>query len=180
MGRASLLFAILFVVAGCQTPMYSGSQCVVTPGYAADVNSFVWKSDPAVDLVDETGYVSPIAVAGLRNAVQQELQSKGFRRVDAGDDAMEVALTLRTRRELARFESGDPLCETNDCWERIDLGSQVRMDVRTVGFLAADIFHEGQPIWRGWVETYLYPKDRDRAEEVIAKAVPKLFETFPP
>ncbi|MEQ8692906.1 MAG: hypothetical protein RIC89_18990 [Pseudomonadales bacterium] len=46
--------------------------------------------------------------------------------------------------------------------------------------MAADVFYQGEPIWRGWVETTLYAKDRDQAEEVISNAIPKLFETFPP
>ena len=32
------------------------------------------------------------------------------------------------------------------------MGSATRLDVRTVGFLAADVFYLGEPIWRGWVE----------------------------
>ena len=173
---------MVLLAAGCQAPMQSGSQCVVTPGYVAGIEYFQWKSDPAVDLIDQTGYVGPIAVQALEEAVTSELVGKGFREAaaTADENTMQVALTLRTRRELSSYEGGERLCETNDCWERIDMGSQVRMEVRTVGFLAADVYHQGEPIWRGWVETYLYPKDRDQADAIIAKAVPRLFETFPP
>ena len=93
---------------------------------------------------------------------------------------VEVSMVLRTRRELASYSSTASPCDTTDCWERVNTGANVRMDIRTVGFLAAEVYVDGQAIWRGWVETTLYPKDRDAAGEVITRAIPKLFESFPP
>ena len=71
-------------------------------------------------------------------------------------------------------------CVDTDCWERVDPGSTTRMDMRTIGFLAADVFYAGEPIWRGWVERNLFPKDRDQSEAVIRESIPALFESFPP
>ena len=131
--------------------------------------------------MDDTGYISPLVVSALQKAVEDELASKGFREIQSeGDSDIELSLVLRTRRELVSYEQGPNPCRDNDCWEVIDPGSNVRMDLRTTGFLAADIYVQNQPVWRGWVETTLYPKDRDAAGEVIARAIPKLFESFPP
>ena len=175
------------VLFACQTPMQVGSQCVLGPGAMDNAGSFTWRNNAPVDLVDETGYISPMVLKSLEEAVSGELTRKGFSYSNSDASAfnqplsdLEVALTLRTRRELASISSEQSPCQDVDCWERIDYGSQTRMDIRTVGFLAADIYYRGEPVWRGWVETALYPKDRDQAAAVISRAVPKLFESFPP
>lgn len=186
--RTVVLAAVIGVfLAGCQTPMQTGSQCVVEPGHLAGQSTFTWREGAPVDVIDNTGYVSPIVQSALAQAVVGELEGKGFSYVERTEQArddewsdVEVALTLRTRRELVSFETGGSPCEDSDCWERIDPGSATRLDVRTIGFLAADVYFMGEPIWRGWVETTLFPKDRDRSNEVIARAVPTLFESFPP
>ena len=182
---APLLLILLLVLTGCQTPMVAGSQCLLEPGSLRGASTFAWHFDEPLDVVDDTGYVSPVAVVGIEKAVVAELESKGFRLVSgdmpgAQSPDIEVSLVLRTRRELVSFNSQESPCASNDCWERINTGSNVRMDIRTIGFLAGDIYVDGQPVWRGWVETQLYPKDRDGADEVVARAIPKLFESFPP
>ena len=106
-------------------------------------------------------------------------RAEGGADVEAYAD-IEIALTLRTRRELVSMTINESPCTDNNCWERVNPGANTRMDMRTIGFLAADVYYAGEPIWRGWVERNLYPKDRDAAEEVISEAVPALFESFPP
>ena len=177
--RTLSLVGLLFVLTACQTPMQSGSQCLLEPGSLAAATTYTWHFDKPIDVVDDTGYVAPLVVSQMQRAVEAELAGKGFSLVDSGGD-VELSMVLRTRRELASYSSSPSPCESNDCWERVSTGTNVRMDIRTVGFLAADIYVEGQAIWRGWVETNLYPKDRDAAGEVISRAIPKLFESFPP
>ena len=169
----------------CQTPMQSGSQCVLEEGALASMNTYVWRNDPPIKLSDPTGYVSPIVLEQLQRAVEGELQKKGFEigLDDASADSdvgLELDVLLRTRRELVSIMNPNAVCQTIDCRDNIDAHAEARMDMRTVGFLAADVYLDGKPIWRGWVETNLHPKDRDRAGEVIARAIPKLLETFPP
>ena len=188
MRRLFLTLAVLGLGA-CQAPMQTGSQCVVAPGFLAGQSTFTWRAASPLDVDDRTGYVSPLMEKGLAQAVVAELGGKGFSFVERveGDPGMteqvadiEVALTLRTRRELVSMTVNESPCVDTDCWERVDPGANTRMDMRTVGFLAADVYFAGEPIWRGWVERDLYPKDRDAAEEVINEAVPALFESFPP
>lgn len=176
-----IFYALAFVVlSACQTPMQTGNQCVVEPGFLSGETTFAWHSPEAIDVDDATGYVSPLMQKGLAQAVAAEMGRKGFDLVEPGQAGVEVALTLRTRRELVSMTINESPCVDSDCWERVDQGSSTRMDMRTIGFLAADVFYNGEPIWRGWVERNLYPKDRSEAQAVISEAVPALLESFPP
>ena len=182
--RFYIVLLAAFILSGCQTAMQTGSQCVVEPGFLAGQSTFTWRSAKALDVEDRTGYISPIMERGLAQTVIRELTGKGFAFVERDESAqaadIEVALTLRTRRELVSLIINDSPCLQSDCWERVDPGSSTRMDMRTIGFLSADVFYAGEPIWRGWVERNLYPKDRTDAPAVISEAVPALFESFPP
>ena len=181
-----LVFGICaLALAGCAgTPMNKGSHCVVEPGSMAGLHTVSWQTAPPVDLDDRTGYVSPVIVKGLENAVIAELGKKGFTfltTVPEGEKAdLRVAMTFRTRREVVSMSSTTSPCESTDCWERVDLGSAERMEIRTIGFLAADVYYQDEPVWRGWVERTLYPDDRDHADKVLGTAIPALFESFPP
>ncbi|MFK7912432.1 MAG: DUF4136 domain-containing protein [Pseudomonadales bacterium] len=145
--------------------------------------TYSWHTDTAVALADETGYISPTILVQLEQALQQELLNQGLQYVDAtatGDKAdVTIAIALRTRRELHSIDTASSSCKHEGCWERIDMGANTRMDLRTSGFLSADAYYQNKPIWRGWVERWLYTGDRDQALEVIGKALPALFETFP-
>ena len=187
--RPMLTTMAFFALCACQTPMQTGNQCVVEAGFLSAESTFAWRSQEAIDVDDATGYVSPLMQRGLARAVVAELAGKGFDLVESTPGGasetgalagVEVALTLRTRRELVSMAINESPCVDTDCWERVDMGSSTRMDMRTIGFLAADVFYNGEPIWRGWVERNLYPKDRDEAQAVISEAVPTLFESFPP
>lgn len=181
MSRWLTLLGAIFVW-GCQAPMYTGSQCVLEPGSLASMNSYAWKNDEPIDVDDRTGYVSPLVVGQLKSAIEKELSAKGFNRstMDLAEPELELVVTLRTRRELVSYETGGRVCADTACWERADTSSGMRVETRTVGFLASDIYLDGVPVWRGWVETSLYRDDRDDPVEVMSRAIPKLFETFPP
>lgn len=187
--RIILVLLACVSLAACQAPMQTGSQCVVAPGFLSEASTFTWRSEQALDLDDHTGYVSPLVTKGLAQAVVAELKNKGFAFVERVESEtpeveqnadIEVALTLRTRRELVSMTVNESPCVDTDCWERVDPGATTRMDMRTIGFLAADVYYGGEPIWRGWVERSLFPKDRNQSEAVIRESVPALFESFPP
>lgn len=179
------LLMLVVVLSGCAAaPLNKGSHCSVEPGSMASLKTFTWYAEPPVDLDDHTGYVSPVIVRGLEKAAIGELQKKGFQFL-AGKPGevsadLQVALTFRTRREVVSMTTTSSPCDTTDCWERVDMGTAERMEIRTIGFLAADVYYLGEPVWRGWVERTLYPEDRDHAEKVLGTAIPALFETFPP
>ena len=175
-----LLGSILLI--GCQTPMYTGSQCVLEPGSLAAMQSYSWKDGQTINVDDQTGFVSPLVAGQLKAAIDGELTAKGFRVVDSEESPpdLELAVSLRARRELVSYQTGGQVCADSACWERANTNASMRTETRTVGFIAADMYLEGEPVWRGWVETSLYRDDRDDPGEVMGRAIPKLFETFPP
>ena len=130
--RRVLTLLGLLVLSACQTPMQTGSTCVVAPGFLDEQTTFTWRSDKAIDVDDRTGYVSPIMQKGLTQMVVKEMATKGFEFVEReeGDGSaepqwadIEVALTLRTRRELVSMTVNDSPCVDTDCWERVNPGT---------------------------------------------------------
>lgn len=175
----------LVILTGCATTLNRGSHCSVEPGYLGDTSAYSWYADTAIELNDQTGFVSPLIVTQLQSAIEDELRGKGLVYVDPGavetePPEVQVKIGLRTRRELVSLTVNDMPCAHVDCWERLAVADPTRFDTQTIGFLSADVYHLGKPIWRGWVERPLYQSDRDEADEVIQAAVPALFESFPP
>ena len=177
---SATLAAGTVLLGGCAS-LDHGAHCIAEPGVLDEERQFVWAADGAVDLIDESGAVSPAIVELLKERVTLELASKGFERVD--DPAQLVNVTvriyLRTRRELiSTGPQGGSVgpCAFPDCWH--DNGRN--FSIQTRGFLAADVYYLGRPIWRGWVERGLHPSQRDQARAVIEEAVPLLFAQFPP
>lgn len=168
---------------GCATPLQTGSHCTVDDSFLNAQTTYSWHEGQAVTLVDETGYISPTIMAQLELGLRRELRNKGLEYIDTGSSNkmsdLTIAVSLRTRRELYSVDTTGPTCTNEGCWERIDMGSNTRMDLRTSGFLSADAYYKDEPIWRGWAERWLYPSDRDKALQVIGEALPALFETFP-
>ena len=178
--RGWMVLLVLLVLGGCQTRIDRGVQCMVEPGALSEAQTFSWLEGEPVKLRDPTGYVSPLAVERLKGAVQAELEGKGLRLFDPSTDLISdlaVSLTLRTRRELVGTQSSAVDC-TQDC-EGAG-GVATRMDIRTIGFLAADVYQADLPVWHAWVETTLYPENRDQVGQVIARVVPALLADFPP
>lgn len=172
-------FIALLLIGGCATTMNSGSQCVVDPTYFQSMSTFAWRAEQPWTVKDDTGFVSPIIEQQLRERFVLEMASKGFRLIeDPSDETLRVAVSLVTRRELQSFDVEATNCP--DCWEPVAPSSNVRMTLRSVGFLAFDAYSNGAPVWRSWVERTLYPDDRDKAAEVLEQAVPKLLAEFPP
>lgn len=171
--------ALTLFLSGCATPMDSGSQCPVEPGYFSTMSTFAWRPTESWSIKDETGYISPLIEQQLRQRFIQEMETKGFQLIaDPTEETLLVAVSLTTRRELQSFDVDSNNCI--DCWEPVAPSSNVRMTLRTVGFLAFDAYSQGQPVWRSWVERVLYSGDRDKAQNVLEEAVPRLLAEFPP
>ena len=177
-GALLVIFAVL-LTAACATPMQSGSACAVDPEYFDTRKTFAWvDTERSLTVRDDTGFISPLVEEQLRNAVINELQSKGFRYVeDTATSDLQLALTLHARREIEVYETENLDCP--NCWEVIN-PEGTRFNLRTVGFLAMDIYTDGAPVWRSWVERTLHPSERDKSEQLLADAVPRLLEDFPP
>ena len=176
---------VLLCLLGCAARVERGSHCTVDPGFLAGEQQFAWSSLGPVDLIDESGYISPAIVEQLKDRVVLEMQNKGFELVTRDQSSnpamLELQLYLRARRELHSTgpQGSTGPCTYPNCWQAPN-NANVQFTTHTVGFLAADLYYEGKPIWRGWVERMLYPSERDNAMNVLNEAVPLLFENFPP
>lgn len=173
----------LLQLLGCATPLQHGSHCLVESEYLSDQSSFSWVESGAIELIDESGAISPAIVEQLKRAVIDEMRLKGYefvpRQGDSPPAEVTVGLYFLVRRE-ATASSLDTIqpCTYPNCW-RAPHDERVRLDIRTIGFLAADLYFQGKPIWRGWVERILNPSERDAASQVIGEAVPLLLDDFP-
>lgn len=185
----ALLCVILshVLLSGCATNIEAGSHGDRDAAFFDDEKQLVWQPDEAIDLIDESGYISPTILAYLKERVVQELNEKGFDVVEptqlADDNAMAttermtIQLYLRTRREMVASQPAGQIeapCFQPGCW-RATCDIRQLTQIQTTGFLAADIYHRGKAIWRGWVERLLYPDERDQANTIIDTAVPLLF-----
>jgi hypothetical protein len=181
--RRLILLGLTIILSGCAATMNTGSHCVVESDYLAGTIEYTWYNTPTTDLRDQTGYISPAIVTMLERRVEVELAGKGFERVvtpsSTTTTGMQVAITLRARRELVAH-TAQTICSQPDCRNMGNYSTATEADMRTIGFLAADVYYNGKPIWRGWVERNLYPSERDNAQSVVEEAVPVLFESFPP
>ena len=176
---------LLVWLAGCATPMQTGSQCVAPEGSLDNETTFTWRSTPAISVDDATGYISPLVVEGLEREVIRELQTKGLMFVERREDDqladLELSLTLKTRREVICRTVDEVPCLGPECQNTcFELSPNAHVEYQTVGFIAADIYFLGEPTWRGWVERPLYPSERDNPSGVMESVIPALFETFPP
>lgn len=177
--RVLFVLTVSWLLSGCAAQMAGGSECGVEPGYFGDLRRFAWANTPSITVYDDTGYISPLTIAGLKSSIVEHLSAKGFELTDdAGSADFVLDVSLSTRREL-KSVTYPPISDV-DRWETIEMTDGARFDLRTVGFMSVDAFVDGVPVWRGWVERDLYPKDRDRSNLVIGAAVPKVFEAFPP
>ena len=127
--RRLVVIVAALTLSACQTPMQTGSQCVVGPGFLSGQSTFTWRAASPLDVDDRTGYVSPLMQKGLTQAVLNELAGKGFSFVERveGDPAtteqiadIEVALTLRTRRESGwiQVRTRAWICARSVSWPR--------------------------------------------------------------
>ena len=173
-----LLLPLLLALTGCAAQVDQGSQCIVESGYLDSRLTYRWRNDPPIQVYDEFNYVGPVLQELLRDRVVAHLASLGYAYSDSAEATFELGLDLSTRRELQSLSRDlDVVVERG---EVAVLGGADQFMVRSVGFISADVYVDGRPIWRGWVEQILYPRDRDRAASVIEDAVPRLFAAFPP
>lgn len=181
-----LLFSLAALVSGCASTIQQGSHCSVEEGFLTSQDAYRWRDDLPIRIIDETGYISPMIAAELEASAIAELEAKGFVLAEQGADqdqaGLEIQLALRVRREIDSANVyGEELGACRDPYcVRSPTDPGVRFLTRTIGFLTADAYFDGKPIWRGWVEKTLHPSERDNAGAVIGKAMPLLFTDFPP
>ena len=124
---------------------------------------------------------NPLWDSRIKNAVDAQLQAKGWRPVDTGGDVAIVAIaTTQTQRTLQTFYDG-----FGGGWRWRGFGGMseattTEQDYRE-GTLVVDLYDAKtkQLIWRGSAEDTLSNK-ADKNEKNLDKGVAKMFKKFPP
>jgi hypothetical protein len=119
----------------------------------------------------------PLWQSRIQDAVDQELQAKGWQRVGSGADVALTAVgSAHNQREYQTFYNG------MGGWRWGGFGeTTTQVENYPVGTLVLDMYdtHNKQLIWRGAAQQSLSDKP-DKNERKLEKAVDKMLEHFPP
>jgi uncharacterized protein DUF4136 len=119
----------------------------------------------------------PLWQSRIQDAVDHELQAKGWQRVDGGADVAVTAVgSAHNQREYQTFYNG------MGGWRWGGFGeTTTQVENYPVGTLVLDMYdaHSKQLIWRGSAQQSLSDKP-DKNEKKLEKAVDKMLEHFPP
>ncbi len=120
---------------------------------------------------------NPLWESRIQSAVDRDLQSKGWQRVDNGGDVALAAVgSARNQKEYQTFYDG------MGGWRWGGFGeTTTQVQNYPVGSLVLDMYdtHSKQLIWRGVSSDTLSDKP-EKNEEKLDKAVKKMLDHFPP
>jgi len=169
-------------ISGCST-ISVGSHHDDTINFGA-YKSFSWVADDPYISGDRSTMVSPLAREYIRNAIQRELQAKGYSfSADRQSADFAVAYTVGTR-EMIRVDSYPADYRGPWGWH-VPYSYYYYHDVSahsyTQGTLGVDVFDNAsrKPVWHGWAEKAISRSDREDPKPAIDEAVARLFEHFP-
>lgn len=119
----------------------------------------------------------PLWVSRIKDAVNKDLQAKGWQMVDNGADVALTAVgSTHNQREYQTFYDG------MGGWRWGGFGeTTTEAENYPVGSLVLDMYdaHNKQLIWRG-VSSDSLSNNPEKNEKKLDKAVDKLFDHFPP
>lgn len=114
----------------------------------------------------------------IKDAVEKDLQAKGWQKQDSGGDVALAAVGgTHDEREYQTFYTGMPGWR----WRGFGDTATTTVDTYHVGTLVVDIYdaNSHQLLWRGTAEDTLSDKP-EKNERKLEKAVDKMFDHFPP
>jgi hypothetical protein len=119
----------------------------------------------------------PLWQSRIQEAVDRDLQAKGWQRVDSGADVAITAVgSAHNEREYQTFYNG------MGGWRWRGFGeTTTQVETYAVGTLVLDLYdaRNKQLIWRGVAQQSLSDKP-DKNEKKLEKAVEKMLDHFPP
>jgi len=170
------------MLAACET-ISTGSHYDETTNFGA-YQTFSWIDEVPYISYDSDDQVSPLTQSKIMQAIQAQLQQKGYSFVeDRGNADFVVAFTIGTRDEI-RISSYPAGYRGSWGWHVHGSYYYVREYTEhsyTKGSLGVDIFDgkSKKPVWHGWAEKTISDSDRKNPDPVIQEGVAKLFESFP-
>jgi hypothetical protein len=114
----------------------------------------------------------------IQDAVDHELQAKGWQRVEGNADVAITAVGgVRNEREYQTFYNGMGGWRWRGAWG----GTTTAVETYEVGTLVLDFYdaHNKELVWRGTASQTLSDKP-EKDEKKLEKAVEKMLEHFPP
>ncbi|RLA31704.1 MAG: hypothetical protein DRR11_10175, partial [Gammaproteobacteria bacterium] len=142
--------------------------------------------------IDENPYISdastirvdPLTQSKIQNAIQNQLEQKGYSFVEDRDNAdFVLAYTVGTREKI-RISSYPVGYRGSWGWHVYGSHYYVHEYTQhsyTEGTLSIDIFDgkTKQPVWHSWAEKSITESDRKDPSAIIKEGVAKLLESFP-
>lgn len=177
---ALVLIAVL--ISACAT-IQTGSHFDETTNFA-QYQSFSWIDEDPYIAGDAAVLVSPLAQQQIKDAIQIQLEQKGYSFTqDRGNADFVVSFTVGTREKI-RVDSYPVEYRGRWGWH-VPYSYYSYRDVSahtyTKGTLGVDIFdtESSKPVWHGWAEKTVTESDRQDPTESIEAGVRLLFADFP-
>jgi len=121
---------------------------------------------------------NPLWQDRIKEAVDHDLQAKGWQRVDSGGDVALVAVgATHNEQEYQTFYNGLGGWR----WRRFGETATTTVTTYRIGTLVLDMYDANSKnlVWRGWSSDTLSDKP-EKNEDKLNKSVNKMFEHFPP
>ena len=145
--------------------------------------SFAWISDhPMVSSPKRAATSNPFMEPRIKDAIQDELISRGYRFVQQDEDAdFVVSFSVGGRKELS-IESYPVAYRNRWTWGGAYIGESTSVESHTEGVLSIDLFDAGtkSPIWHGVAKKNLTASEANLRGSIIEDAVAAVLAEFPP
>ncbi|HWL63197.1 MAG TPA: DUF4136 domain-containing protein [Steroidobacteraceae bacterium] len=143
-------------------------------------STYAWISeDPLIRPHGEQLQLSALTVRRITEAIENRLQAKGYRKLDAPADAdFVVSFTVGSRERVDAESYPAPF---RGPWLWGWEGRYVDVQVYREGTLSIDIFDGAsrQPVWHGWARKTVTAADTADPGPVIDRAVTRILREFP-
>ena len=150
----------------------------------ASYETFAWQDEASHAASDHTmgDYVSPLNLQRIEAAIENELLTKGYTRVERSDAA--DFLVTYTVGHRDRFNVGTYPVTYRSRWVAHwpYYAEEIELHRYSEGMLAVDIFDSasGRPVWHGFATKRITDADRDQVASLVRKTVAAIFSGFPP
>jgi len=174
--------AVSAFLTACST-ISTGSHYDETTNFGA-YQTFSWIDESPYISDDSTVRLSPLTQSKIQQAIQAQLEEKGYSFVDDRRVAdFVVAFTVGTREKISVTSypvgyHGSWGWHVHGSYYYVREYSEHRY---TEGTLGVDIFDgkSKKPVWHGWAEKTITESDREDPSSVIKEGVAKLFQSYP-
>lgn len=178
LARRSCMASVLLLLAACAS-LETGSDKYPRADLGAYA-TYAWiAEDPLIRPRGEQLQLSPLTVRRITEAIENRLQAKGYRKLNAPTDAdFVVSFTVGSRERVDTESYPAPF---RGPWLWGWEGRYVDVQVYREGTLSIDIFDGAsrQPVWHGWARKTVTAADTADPGPVIDRAVARVLREFP-